>query len=226
MTVAIRPVVQRSVSKSQVVAPRRRRRGSCRCCAAVNFGGRPGAGFAVKAWRPRRRTASRQRITELCEHPSRRATSVTEAPAFSSSIPRRRRRSSSSGLPGGRMPQEYRARHQMSITYAHVNNGQSEGLTRDDILDNITITWLTNTALSGARLYWEYWGKGYFNAKGVSIPVAVSVFPDELYPAPRSWAERAYPKLIQYNRLDKGGHFAAWEQPQIIKDDVRAGLRS
>src|SRR2546428_8471218 len=122
MTVAIRPVVQRSVSKSQVVAPRRRRRGSCRCCAVVNFGGRPGAGFAVKAWRPRRRTASRQRITELCEHPSRRATSVTEAPAFSSSIPRRRRRSSSSGLPGGRMPQEYRARHQMSITYAHVNN--------------------------------------------------------------------------------------------------------
>src|SRR5207245_6152854 len=121
MTVAIRPVVQRSVSKSQVVAPRRRRRGSCRCCAAVNFGGRPGAGFAVKAWRPRRRTASRQRITELCEHPSRRATSVTEAPAFSSSIPRRRRRSSSSGLPCGRMPQEYRARHQMSITYAHVN---------------------------------------------------------------------------------------------------------
>ena len=75
---------------------------------------------------------------------------------------------------------------------ARVFDGQSEGLTRDDILDNITITWLTNTALSGARLYWEYWGKGYFNAKGVSIPVAVSVFPDELYPAPRSWVERAY----------------------------------
>src|SRR6266576_2111701 len=123
MTVAIRPVVQRSVSKSQVVAPRRRRRGSCRCCAVVNFGGRPGAGFAVKALRPRRRTASRQRITELCEHPSRRATSVTDAPAFSSSIPRRRRRSSSSGLPCGRMPRQYRARHQMSITYAHVNKG-------------------------------------------------------------------------------------------------------
>ena len=78
---------------------------------------------------------------------------------------------------------------------ARVFNGQSEGLTRDDILDNITITWLTNTAVSGARLYWEYWGKGFFNAKGVSIPVAVSVFPDELYPAPRSWTERAYPKL-------------------------------
>jgi pimeloyl-ACP methyl ester carboxylesterase len=103
--------------------------------------------------------------------------------------------------------------------------GESEGLTRDDILDNITITWLTNTALSAARLYWEYWGKGYFNAKGVSIPVAVSVFPDELYPAPRSWAERAYPKLIHYNKLDKGGHFAAWEQPEIFSEEVRAGFR-
>jgi pimeloyl-ACP methyl ester carboxylesterase len=104
--------------------------------------------------------------------------------------------------------------------------GESEGLTRDDILDNITITWLTNTALSGARLYWEYWGKGYFNAKGVSIPVAVSVFPDELYPAPRSWTERAYPKLIHYNRLPKGGHFAAWEQPQFLSEELRAGFRS
>ena len=99
---------------------------------------------------------------------------------------------------------------------ARVFDGQSEGLTRDDILDNITFTWLTNTALSGARLYWEYWGKGYFNAKGVSIPVAVSVFPDELYPAPRSWAERAYPKLIHYNKVEKGGHFAAWEQPRTL----------
>jgi pimeloyl-ACP methyl ester carboxylesterase len=105
--------------------------------------------------------------------------------------------------------------------------GESEGLTRDDILDNITITWLTNTALSGARLYWEYWGKGgYFNAKGVSIPVAVSVFPDELYPAPQSWAEQAYPKLIHYNKLPKGGHFAAWEQPKLFSEEVRAGFRS
>jgi len=105
--------------------------------------------------------------------------------------------------------------------------GASAGLTRDDILDNITITWLTNTALSGARLYWENWGKfGYFNAKGVSIPVAVSVFPDELYPAPRSWAERAYPKLIHYNKLDKGGHFAAWEQPQLLSEEIRVGFRS
>ncbi len=109
---------------------------------------------------------------------------------------------------------------------ARVFDGQSEGLTRDDILDNITITWLTNTALSGARLYWEYWGKGYFSAKGVSIPVAVSVFPDELYPAPRSWAERAYPKLIHYNKVEKGGHFAAWEQPKVFSEEVRAGFRS
>jgi pimeloyl-ACP methyl ester carboxylesterase len=109
---------------------------------------------------------------------------------------------------------------------ARVFDGQPEGLTRDDILDNITIAWLTNTFISGARLYWEYWGKGYFNAKGVSIPVAVSVFPDELYPAPRSWAERAYPKLIHYNRLEKGGHFAAWEQPKFFSEEMRAGFRS
>ena len=109
---------------------------------------------------------------------------------------------------------------------SRVFQGQAEGLTRDDILDNITITWLTNTALSGARLYWEYWGKGYFNAKGVSIPVAVSVFPDELYPAPRSWAEKAYPKLIHYNKLPKGGHFAAWEQPKALSEEIRAGFRS
>jgi pimeloyl-ACP methyl ester carboxylesterase len=109
---------------------------------------------------------------------------------------------------------------------ARVFDGQSEGLTRDDILDNITLTWLTNTALSGARLYWEYWGKGYFNAKGVSIPVAVSVFPDELYPAPRSWAEKAYPKLVHFNKVAKGGHFAAWEQPKIFTEELRAGFRS
>src|SRR5579872_1281915 len=105
--------------------------------------------------------------------------------------------------------------------------GETAGLTRDDILDNITIAWLTNTALSGARLYWENWGKiGFFNAKGVSIPAAVSVFPDELYPAPLSWAEQAYPNLIHYNRLPKGGHFAAWEQPQLFSEEVRTGFRS
>jgi pimeloyl-ACP methyl ester carboxylesterase len=108
---------------------------------------------------------------------------------------------------------------------ARVFEGASEGLTRDDILDNITLTWLTNTALSGARLYWEN-KLSFFSAKGVSIPVAVSVFPDELYPAPRSWAERAYPKLIHYNKLDKGGHFAAWEQPQLLSEELRAGFRS
>jgi pimeloyl-ACP methyl ester carboxylesterase len=109
---------------------------------------------------------------------------------------------------------------------ARVFEGKSEGLTRDDILDNITIAWLTNTGISGARLYWEYWGKGYFNAKGVSIPVAVSVFPDELYPAPRSWTEKAYPKLIHYNRLPKGGHFAAFEQPKLLSEEIRTGFRS
>jgi len=104
--------------------------------------------------------------------------------------------------------------------------GEAAGLTRDDILDNITIAWLTNTALSGARLYWENWGKvGFFNAKGVSVPAAVSVFPDELYPAPRSWAERAYPKLIHYNRLAKGGHFAAWEQPALMSEEISASFR-
>src|SRR6202165_2042631 len=111
---------------------------------------------------------------------------------------------------------------------ARVFDGQSEGLTRDDILDNITITWLTNTALSGARLYWENKGASFFAVKGVgaAIPVAVSVFPDELYHAPRSWAERAYPKLIHYNKLGKGGHFAAWEQPKLFSEEVRAGFRS
>ncbi|HTS35769.1 MAG TPA: epoxide hydrolase [Candidatus Solibacter sp.] len=109
---------------------------------------------------------------------------------------------------------------------ARVFRGESEGLTRDDILDNITITWLTNTAISGARLYWEYFGNGYFNAKGVSVPVAVSSFPDELYPAPQSWTERAYPKLIHYNRLPRGGHFAAWEQPKLFCEEVRVGFRS
>jgi len=105
--------------------------------------------------------------------------------------------------------------------------GESAGLTRDDILDNVTITYLTNTAISGGRLYWENWGKlGYFNVKGVAIPVAVSVFPDELYPAPRSWAQQAFPKLIHFNKLDRGGHFAAWEQPALFTEEVRAGFRS
>ena len=97
-------------------------------------------------------------------------------------------------------------------------------LTRDEILDNITLYWLTNTGVSASRLYWEYKG-GFFNTKGVSIPVAVSVFPGEQYEAPRSWTERAYPKLIYYNKLNRGGHFAAWEQPQLFSEEVRAGFR-
>jgi pimeloyl-ACP methyl ester carboxylesterase len=97
-------------------------------------------------------------------------------------------------------------------------------LTRDEILDNITLYWLTNTGVSASRLYWEYKG-GFFDAKGVSIPVAVSVFPGEQYEAPRSWTERAYPRLIYYNKVDKGGHFAAWEQPQLFSSELRAGFR-
>jgi pimeloyl-ACP methyl ester carboxylesterase len=98
-------------------------------------------------------------------------------------------------------------------------------LTRDEILDNITLYWLTNTGVSASRLYWEYKG-GFFNAKGVSIPVAVSVFPGEQYQAPRSWTEKAYPNLIYFNEVDKGGHFAAWEEPQLFSEEVRAAFRS
>jgi pimeloyl-ACP methyl ester carboxylesterase len=98
-------------------------------------------------------------------------------------------------------------------------------LTRDEVLDNITLYWLTNTGVSASRLYWEYKG-GFFNAKGVSIPVAVSVFPSEQYQAPRSWTERAYPQLIHFNEVDKGGHFAAWEQPQLFTEELRAAFRS
>ena len=98
-------------------------------------------------------------------------------------------------------------------------DGVPEGrLTRDDVLDNITHFWLTNTAISAGRLYWE-WKSSYFDVKNVSIPVAVSVFPDEIYYTPRSWAERAYPKLIYFNKVSKGGHFAAWEQPNLFRRD-------
>jgi pimeloyl-ACP methyl ester carboxylesterase len=98
-------------------------------------------------------------------------------------------------------------------------------LTRDEVLDNITLYWLTNTGVSASRLYWEYKG-GFFNAKGVSIPVAVSVFPGEQYQAPRSWAEQAYPNLVYFNEVDRGGHFAAWEQPQLFSEELRAAFRS
>jgi pimeloyl-ACP methyl ester carboxylesterase len=98
-------------------------------------------------------------------------------------------------------------------------------LTRDEVLDNITLYWLTNTGVSASRLYWEYKG-GFFNAKGVNIPVATTVFPGEQYQAPRSWAERAYPHLIYFNEVDRGGHFAAWEQPHLFAAELRAAFRS
>jgi pimeloyl-ACP methyl ester carboxylesterase len=108
---------------------------------------------------------------------------------------------------------------------ARVFDGHAEGLTRDDVLDNITHYWLTNTGVSSGRIYWEN-KLGFYDVKGVDIPVAVSIFPDEVDAAPRSWAERAYPNLIHYNKVDKGGHFAAWEQPQLLSEEVRAGFRS
>ena len=108
---------------------------------------------------------------------------------------------------------------------ARVFDEKSEGLSRDDFLDNVTLYWLTNTAISSARLYWEN-KLPFFAPMCVTIPVAISAFPDELYQAPRSWVERAYPKLIHYNRLDKGGHFAAWEQPELFTAELRAAFRS
>jgi pimeloyl-ACP methyl ester carboxylesterase len=109
-------------------------------------------------------------------------------------------------------------------------DGQKEGLTRDDILDNVTLYWLTNTAVSSARLYWDTaqisTGGGFFDIRGVKIPVAVSAFPDEIYQAPESWAKKAYPKLIHYNRLPRGGHFAAWEQPELFTQEMRASFKS
>jgi pimeloyl-ACP methyl ester carboxylesterase len=103
--------------------------------------------------------------------------------------------------------------------------GNPGGLSRDDVLDNATHYWLTNTGISASRLYWES-KLGFFDVKGVELPVGLTVFPDELYPAPRSWAEKAYPKLIHYGVADEGGHFAAWEQPQKLSEEVRATFRS
>jgi pimeloyl-ACP methyl ester carboxylesterase len=106
--------------------------------------------------------------------------------------------------------------------------GVQEGLTRDDVLDNISLFWFTSTAISAARLYWENTvaGLSFFVVKGVKLPVAVSVFPDELYEAPKSWTEKAYPKLIHYNTLPKGGHFAAWEQPEFMISEIRTAFKS
>ena len=120
---------------------------------------------------------------------------------------------------------DHDARSQEMI--ARVFDGKAEGLTRDDVLDDVTLYWLTNTAISSARLYWDnahHPAGGFFDPRGIRIPVAVSVFPDEIYAAPRSWAEKAYPKLIHYNKLDKGGHFAAWEQPKLFVQEMRASF--
>jgi pimeloyl-ACP methyl ester carboxylesterase len=113
---------------------------------------------------------------------------------------------------------------------ARIFAGRSEGLSRDDVLDNVSLYWLTNTAISSAQLYWDTTqispGGGFFDVRGVKLPVAVSAFPDEIYTAPRSWTERAYPNLIHYNRMPKGGHFAAWEQPALFTSEMRAAFRS
>jgi len=113
---------------------------------------------------------------------------------------------------------------------ARVFDGKQEGLTRDDILDNITLYWLTNTAVSSARLYWETAqisnGGGFFDPRNVKIPVAVTVFPDEIYAAPKTWAEKAYSNLIYFNKVEKGGHFAAWEQPKVFAEELRAAFKS
>jgi pimeloyl-ACP methyl ester carboxylesterase len=110
------------------------------------------------------------------------------------------------------------------IAQAFVDGDPVDGLTRDEVLDNITLTWLTNTGISSARLYWENM-VGFFDVKGVTVPAAVSVFPRELYQAPRSWAERAYPNLIYFNEVDKGNHFAAWQEPELFTTEVRAAFR-
>jgi len=122
---------------------------------------------------------------------------------------------------------DHDARSQEMI--ARVFDGKTEGLTKEDVLENITLYWVTNTAISSARLYWDtaqLSGGGFFDVRGIKIPVAVSAFADEIYAAPRSWAEKAYPKLIHYNKLNKGGHFAAWEQPELFTAEMRAAFRS
>jgi pimeloyl-ACP methyl ester carboxylesterase len=108
---------------------------------------------------------------------------------------------------------------------ARTFDGVPEGLTRDDVLDNVSLFWLTNSGVSAARLYWEN-KLPFFSPKNVSVPVGVSAFRDELYQLPRSWAERAYPKLAYYKKHDKGGHFAAWEQPALLTADLRATFKS
>jgi pimeloyl-ACP methyl ester carboxylesterase len=125
------------------------------------------------------------------------------------------------GLAAWMLDHDARSLELITRTFA----GQREGLTRDDILDNVTLYWLTNTAVSSARLYWES-KPAFFAPKNVPIPAAVSAFPEELYQAPRSGTEKAYSKRIHYNRLPRGGHFAAWEQPELFVGEMRAGFKS
>ena len=120
---------------------------------------------------------------------------------------------------------DHDAQSYLDITSALVDGQPVGNLTRDEVLDNITLTWFTNTGVSSARLYHEN-AFGFFDAKGVSVPAAVTVFPKELYQAPRSWAERAYPNLIYFNEVDRGCHFAAWQEPQLFSEEVRAAFRS
>jgi pimeloyl-ACP methyl ester carboxylesterase len=148
-------------------------------------------------------------------------TSTTWTSISSTSVRSSRTRCRSSSLMDG----QARSSNSSRSSIARVFNGQTEGLTRDDVLDNVTLYWLTNTAVSSARLYWES-KLPFFAPKHVTVPTAVSVFPDEIYAAPRSWTERAYPKLIHFNTLPKGGHFAAWEQPELFSAELRTAFRS
>jgi pimeloyl-ACP methyl ester carboxylesterase len=120
---------------------------------------------------------------------------------------------------------DHDARSLEDISRAFVEEQPVGNLTRDEVLDNITMTWLTNTGISSGRLYWEN-TLGFFDVKGASVPAAVSVFPRELYQAPRSWAEQAYPNLIYFNEVDRGNHFAAWQEPDLFTTEVRAAFRS
>jgi hypothetical protein len=128
------------------------------------------------------------------------------------------------GLAAFLIDHDYKSQAMIARSFA----GVTEGLTRDDVLDNVTLFWFTNTAISAARLYWENTvaGISFFGVKGVKLPVATSVFPDELYEAPKNWTEKAYPNLIHYNKLPKGGHFAAWEQPEFMTSEIRTAFKS
>ncbi len=129
------------------------------------------------------------------------------------------------GLAAWMLDHDARSEEMIARSFA----GKREGLTKDDVLDNVTLYWLTKTAISSAQLYWDTAqipNGGFFDVRGVTLPVAVSAFPDEIYCVPLSWAEAAYPKLIHYNKLPRGGHFAAWEQPELFTQEMRISFRS